>query len=81
MLKDITIGQYFPGRSPVHNLDPRVKIILTLVYIVLLFVAGNPAALAFGVVMLLVFYLVSRIPLKMILRSLRPVVPIILFTS
>ena len=81
MLKDITIGQYFPGRSPVHNLDPRVKIILTLVYIVLLFVAGNPAALAFGVVMLLVFYLVSRIPLKMILRSLRRVVPFILFTA
>lgn len=81
MLRDITIGQYFPGKSVIHNLDPRVKIILTLAYIILLFVAQNPAALALGVVMLLCFYLVSRIPLKMILRSLKPVVPIILFTA
>ena len=81
MLRDITIGQYFPGKSVIHNLDPRVKIILTLTYIILLFVAQNPAALGLGVVMLLLFYLISRIPLKMIFRSLKPVVPIILFTA
>ena len=42
MIKDITIGQYFPGRSPVHRMDPRAKLVLTIVFIVLLFVVGNP---------------------------------------
>lgn len=41
MISDITIGQYFPGRSVVHKLDPRVKIILTAVFIVMLFTAGT----------------------------------------
>ena len=50
MIKDITIGQYFPGRSPVHRLDPRVKIMLALGYIVILFVAQNAWGLGLGVV-------------------------------
>ena len=46
MLKDITIGQYFPGHSSLHRLDPRIKIILTIVYIVLLFLVKNSAGFA-----------------------------------
>ena len=49
MLKDITIGQYFPGNSPIHRLDPRTKILLTLVYIVLLFVVSNPYGYALSI--------------------------------
>ena len=41
MLKDITLGQFFPGKSPIHRMDPRTKLILTVVYIVALFIADN----------------------------------------
>jgi len=81
MIKDITIGQYFPGKSPVHRLDPRVKIMLALGYIVMLFIAQNAWGLVLGVVFGFGSYLISAIPLVMILKSLKPVVPIILFTS
>lgn len=81
MLKDITIGQYFPGNSFIHKMDPRMKIIVTLLYIVMLFVASHPLSLAVGILLLVVMYQVSGIPMKMITKSLKPVVPIVLFTS
>lgn len=81
MLRDITIGQYFPGKSVIHRLDPRVKIVLTLAYIVMLFSATNPLGLLVGIVFLIFAYGISKIPPSMILKSLKPVVPIILFTS
>lgn len=81
MLKDITIGQYFPGSSPLHRMDPRMKIVLTLVYIVMLFVASNPIGLGIGIVFLGIAYAVSRVPAKMILKSLKPVIPIVIFTA
>ncbi len=81
MLKDITLGQFFPGNSVVHKLDPRMKIILTAIYIAILFTADNLFALSAGVVFLVFINLVSKIPVKMILKSLKPIVPIILFTS
>ena len=81
MLKDITIGQYFPGSSPLHRVDPRMKIILTMAYIIMLFVARNLAALLLGVLFLVLAYGISRIPAAMILKSMKPVVPIIIFTA
>ena len=81
MLKDITIGQYFPGTSPIHRLDPRMKSVLTVAYIILLFTAQNAVGLAVGVLFLVLVYGISKIPPVMILRSLKPVVPIIVFTS
>lgn len=81
MLRDITIGQYFPGNSLLHKLDPRVKIVLTLGYIVMLFAASNPMGLGVGIVFLALSYAISRIPASMILKSLKPVTPIILFTA
>ena len=81
MLKDITIGQYFPGDSFIHRLDPRMKIVLTFAYIVMLFMASNPLGLGIGILFLVFAYGISKIPPRMILKSLKPVVPIILFTS
>ena len=49
MLKDITIGQYFPGKSVLHRLDPRMKILLTVGYIVMLFTVSNPLGLCVGI--------------------------------
>lgn len=81
MLKDITIGQYYPGKSVVHKLDPRIKIILTVLYIVMLFVASNPIGLTVGIIFMLSAYLLSRLPLGMLVKTMKPVLPIIIFTS
>ncbi|MGI5854835.1 MAG: energy-coupling factor transporter transmembrane component T family protein [Candidatus Merdivicinus sp.] len=81
MLKDITIGQYFPGHSSLHRLDPRVKIVLTVVYIILLFLVKNSAGFAVSILFLVVCYMAAKIPVKMILRSLKPIVPILIFTG
>ena len=80
MLRDITIGQHFPGNSLVHRFDPRLKILLTILYIVLLFAAANPLGLALSIAWLAVLYRMAKIPVRMIVKSLKPIVPIILFT-
>ena len=66
MLRDITIGQHFPGNSILHTMDPRVKLLLTIAYIVMLFVGSNPAGLVISIVFLTVLYLVAKIPLKIV---------------
>lgn len=81
MIRDITIGQYFPGDSAVHRLDPRVKIILAFAYIVLLFIAASAPSLLVGVVFACLCYLISKIPPRMIIKSVKPMVPIIFFTA
>ncbi len=81
MLRDITIGQHFPGNSPVHRFDPRMKIIMTMVYIVTLFVAENPVGLTLSLGFLALLYALSNIPFKMITKSLKPILPIIIFTA
>lgn len=81
MLRDITIGQHFPGNSAVHNLDPRLKILLNIGYIVMLFMGTNPLGLALSVLFLAVLYAVAKIPARMVVRSIKPLVPILLVTS
>ena len=81
MLKDITIGQHFPGNSVIHRMDPRAKLLLTIAYIVALFLGSNPIGLALSVLFLLVAYRVSGIPVRLVGKSLRPILPIILFTA
>ena len=81
MLKDITIGQYYPGRSVIHRCDPRLKLIATIAYIVVLFVAANPLGLVLSLLLLAALYRVAKIPGKLILRSLKPIVPIVIFTA
>ncbi len=81
MLKDITLGQYFPGTSVVHRLDPRTKLIVLIVYIVALFSAKN--WLSYGIVFgfLAVSIAISKIPVKAIVRGLKPLVLILAFTG
>ena len=81
MLKDITIGQHFPGHSILHRCDPRLKLVATIAYIVVLFVAPNPLGLALSILLLAALYKVAQIPGKMILKSLKPIVPIVIFTA
>lgn len=81
MIKDITIGQYFPGNSPLHKLDARTKIILTLVFLVFIFVCKNFWSLGLLVLFAIVTYLLSRLSPKLILKSFKPLLPIVLLTT
>lgn len=81
MLKDITLGQYFPGKSVIHRMDPRSKLILLVVYIVALFTAKNwiSYGLCFG--FLASCIAISTIPVKSIVRGMKPLVVILVFTG
>ncbi len=81
MIKDITLGQYFPGKSIVHKLDPRVKVLLTLFNIVFIFIAGNFSSLGLMSVYTVAAMLFSGVPFNRYLRSTRGVIFVILFTA
>ena len=81
MISDITLGQFFPGYSPIHKLDPRTKIILSVAFIVAVFMANNPlsfVALALGVVALV---LISRLSFNVIFKGIKPIILILVFTA
>ena len=80
MLKDITLGQYFPGSSIVHRLDPRLKIILIAALIVMLFVTNTAIAYCLLAAFILLTIRLSKLSLRMILRGLKPIVVIIVLT-
>lgn len=81
MLKDITLGQYFPGKSPIHLMDPRTKLIMLVVYIVALFSAGNWISYGLCLVFLISSIAISTIPAKSIVRGMKPLVMILAFTG
>jgi energy-coupling factor transport system permease protein len=81
MLKDITLGQFFPGTSIVHRLDPRTKLVLTVMYIVALFMAKSYFAYALMALALVAIIAAARLKPGVILRGLKPVVVIILVTA
>lgn len=80
-LKDITLGQYFPGTSLLHRLDPRSKLIFTLIYIVAIFLCKFVFSYGLLIVVLLVLIGISRIKPKVFLKGLKPVVFIVIFTA
>ena len=81
MLKDITIGQYFPIDSIVHRLDPRFKIVITLIFIVMLFTGESFVCMGVSAVYTLIAVLLSRIKLKMFVKSIRPLMPFLIITA
>ena len=81
MLKDITLGQYFPGNSVIHRLDPRTKLIMLVVYIVALFMAKSWISYGLMLVFLLTIIRISTIPVKSIVKGMKPLVMILLFTG
>ena len=81
MLKDITLGQYFPGDTPAHQLDPRTKIVLVVLYIVALFQAKNLLTYALVAVTFVTCARVSKVGARALLKGLKPVVIIVLFTG
>lgn len=81
MISDITLGQFFPGVSTLHRLDPRTKIVSGGFYIASVFVANNP--ISFLLVLLMTLWLIrlSRIALSTVLRGIKPIVIILVFTA
>ena len=81
MLKDITLGQFFPGNSVIHRLDPRTKLVMLVVYIVALFTAIGWIGYGVCFAFLATCIAISRIPLKSIVRGMKPMVIILIFTG
>ena len=80
-LKDITLGQYFPGKTILHRLDPRTKLILTVLYIVALFLCSQIVTYGVMLVILIIGIAVSKVGLKAILRGMKPILIIVLITG
>ena len=81
MLRDITIGQYYPGGSIIHKLDPRVKLMGTLVFIVTLFAFGSPVSYLAATAALTAVIALSRVPLGYILRGLKAIFVLMVVTA
>ena len=81
MLKDITFGQYYESKSLLHSLDPRVKIILMILFIIFIFLANNMFSLGFAALSIVFIILLSKIPLKMYLKNMKAILPVLIFTA
>ncbi len=81
MIRDITLGQYFPGNSPIHKIDARIKIIMTLILIVAVFLASSELSFALLLAVSVTVFLMSRISFKTLAKGLKPIVFILIFTT
>jgi len=81
MISDITLGQFFPGESIIHRLDPRTKIILAIIFIVSVFLASTPLAFLVLILFTALMIAVSTISFKVILRGIRPIIIVLIFTA
>lgn len=81
MLKDITIGQYYPSNSLVHKLDPRLKLLALIAFIVVIFLAGNFLSLGYLVLLTLCLIALTKVPFSMYFKNLKSILPIIVLTA
>ncbi len=81
MLKDITIGQFFPGNTVIHRLDPRSKLILTVLYIVAIFFAKNQWSFIAVILSAIMLVMISKISFKTMLKSMKPLIFVLAFTT
>ena len=81
MLKDITLGQFFPGDSFIHRLDPRSKIIFTVLFIVIIFLCKNLVSYGLVLASLLVLVAISKVEPKVFIKGMKPVVFIVVCTA
>lgn len=81
MISDITIGQYYKGSSFIHKLDARAKILLTVLFIAMIFMCKNFLSLALTFIFVIMSVLLSSVPVRMYLKSLKPIIPIVIFTA
>lgn len=80
MFKNLTIGQHYPVESPVHDLDPRLKIIITFIFIISLFLVDKFAGYLIVIAFLTITITLSKVPIKFVIKGLRPILMIIIIT-
>lgn len=80
MIRDITIGQYYPAESKLHGLDPRVKIVCTLLYLISLFLVQNLLGYLLAAIFLFMIIRISRVPVKFIVKGLKPIIMLLMIT-
>ena len=81
MISDITLGQFFPGNSVIHRLDPRTKILIAILFIVVVFLANSPVAFLLLAVSVIALVAVSKISFKVIFKGIKPIVYVLIFTA
>lgn len=81
MIKEVTIGQFFPGNSPIHKLDPRVKIIITFLYIIALFICKSFLPLIVLSLLAIISVIISKIPFKTVFNGLKMILFLVCFTA
>ena len=80
-MKSIAFGQYYPSDSILHRLDPRIKILMTICYIVSTFLCKNVLSFALLFVSAFLLVIIGKVPIKLVFRSLRPVLFVLAFTA
>ena len=80
MIRDITIGQYYPAKSVLHRLDPRVKLVGTLLYLISLFLFNSIPGYVMTTLFLIIIIKMSRVPFSFIVRGLKPVIMLLMIT-
>lgn len=80
-MKNISLGQYYAVNSPIHKIDPRVKIIIAILYIVIVFLSSNMLSMALLLLSAFLLIIIANIPIKVVLRSIRSILFIIAFTA
>ena len=81
MIRDITIGQYYPTNSVIHRLDPRVKIVCTLAYLISLFIFKSVLGYAICTIFLIAVIRTSKVPFKFITKGLKPIILLLMMTT
>ena len=81
MIKDFSFGQFYPQNSIIHKLDPRIKLVLLIAYIVFVFLAFNFYSLGLVTAVLITLIAISKVPVSVYLKSLKVIIPIVIFTS
>jgi len=81
MLKDITFGQFYDSKSPIHRIDPRIKIILMILFIVFIFISKGFPSLLLSAFCVITVVFISKVPVKMYLKNMKAILPIIIFTA
>ena len=81
MLSDVSFGRYYPSKSFVHNVDPRVKLLLFIVYIVMIFIAQSFLSLALAIIFLCLMVALSSVPISSVLKSIKGIIFLVLFTA
>lgn len=80
MIRDITIGQYYPAKSTLHRLDPRVKLVCTLAYLISLFLFNSISGYVVATIFLVIIIRLSKVPFKYIMRGMKPVIMLLMIT-